>query len=405
MGRSTETTDRHLFAQNLAELQGHAGAEREVAELVVAYGRLCADRGKPVEFYSATDPATVPWNFALQKLLERNPGMDPRAQQFLVAYNRAMHARRLPIIYSKDHLAARLGTTLKQLHWLAYDGGRYRTFYIPKSNGQSRRVDEPVEKLKTVQRWILHRILEKLPVHRCVHGFRPRRSILTNARNHLGRQVVVRLDLQDFFPSLTVRQVRRVFLKAGYPYTVAGLLANLCSREGVLPIGAPTSPALANQICKKLDNRLWLLGRKAGFHYSRYADDLVFSSSNPGFACLVPFLKQIVAEEGFCVNERKLAIVRPNSRQTVTGIVVNQKPNVRREHVKWIRAVVHNCRTRGVQSEFEKWRAHMTQAGRNPPADVETFERQIAGQVAFIRHINPERGHELWQQLQQIEFT
>lgn len=139
-GRSTETTDRHLFAQNLAELRHHAGAEREVAELVVAYGRLCADRGKPVEFYSATDPATVPWNFALQKLLERNPGIDPRAQQFLVAYNGAMHARRLPIIYSKQYLAARLGITLKQLHWLAYDAGRYRTFYIPKSNGQSRRV-------------------------------------------------------------------------------------------------------------------------------------------------------------------------------------------------------------------------------------------------------------------------
>jgi retron-type reverse transcriptase len=404
MSRNTDTTDRYLFAQNIAELQKQAGVEREVAELVVAYGRLRADSRKPVEFYPTTD-SSVPWNFALQKLIDRNPEIDPRAQQFFVAYNCAMHSRRLPTIYSKEHLAARLGATIKQLDWLAYGTERYRTFSIPKANGEPRRVDEPVEKLKSVQRSILHDILDKLRMARTVHGFRRRRSILTNARKHLLRQVVVRIDVEDFFPTLTFRQARRVFLKAGYPFTVANLLANLCSRDGVLPIGAPTSPALANQICRKLDKRLRLLGRDAEFRYSRYADDLVFSSSNRKFASLVPFLKQIIVQEGFRINERKLAIIRRNSRQVVTGIVVNRRTNVARDQFKWIRAVVHNCRKNGADGELQKWRDRMAKAGREAPDDIGAFERQLAGRIAFIRHVHPERGQKLWDEFRQIEFA
>jgi len=404
MSRGTETIDRYLFCENIAELQRQAGVERGVAELVVAHARLCADSRRPVEFFTAGD-SSLPWDFTLQKLLERNPDIDPRAQQFLVAYNRAMHARRLPVIYNKEHLATRLDVTTRQLNWLAYSAERYRTFYIPKANGEPRRVDEPVEKLKTAQRWILRRILDKLPVYRNVQGFRRRRSILTNARKHLLRQVVVRIDLEDFFPTLTLRQARRVFLRAGYPFSVAHVLAKLCCREDVLPIGAPTSPAVANQICRKLDKRLWSLAKKAGFRYTRYADDLVFSSSDRRFASLVPFFKQVIAEEGFRVNERKLAIIRRNSRQMVTGIVVNRKPNVARAGYKWIRAVVYNCRMNGVQAEFQRWRDRMSKDGKTTPDDIGKFGRQLAGRIAFIRHINPKRGGELWEQFRQIDFS
>ena len=404
MSRGTETTDRYLFIRNIAELQKQAGVEPEVAELVMAHARLCADHRKPVAFYADAD-CPVPWNFGLQKLIERNPGIDSRAQQFFVAYNRAMHARRLPTIYNKEHLAARLDVTLKQLDWLAYGKDRYRTFFIPKADGQPRRVDEPVDKLKTAQRWILHRILDKLPLCRNAHGFRRHRSILTNARKHLLRQVVVRIDLQDFFPTLTFRQARRVFLRAGYPFSVSNVLANLCSRDGVLPIGAPSSPALANQICRKLDKRLWLLGKSAVFRYTRYADDLVFSSSNRGFASLVPFLKQVVTEEGFRVNEKKLAIVRRNHRQMVTGIVVNRKTNVERDRCNWIRAVVHNCRKNGAEAELQKWCDHLTEDGQTPPEDTGQFGRQLAGHIAFIRHVNPKRGGKLLEEFQQIEFA
>jgi RNA-directed DNA polymerase len=403
MIRSTETTNRYLFLRNLAELQKQAGVERETAELILAYARLRADQGRPVDFYSAADRA-VPWNYALEKFLQHSPDLDPHAQQFFVAYNRAMHGRRLPTIYTKDHLSARLRVTAKQLDWLAYSKNRYRTFYIPKANGEKRRVDEPVEKLKSVQRWILRRILNKLPVHRAAQGFCRRRSILTNARKHLRKQVVVRIDAENFFPSITLKQARKVFLKAGYPYTVANLLANLCSRDAVLPIGAPTSPALANQVCKKLDNRLWLLGRERKFRYSRYADDLVFSSSNPKFASLVPFLKQVITEEGFRVNDDKLVIARRHKRQRVTGIVVNRKPNVPRETVKWLRAAVHNCRKNGVSSQFENWCARMKQAGHDVPCDLDTFRNQLAGQVAFVRHINRKQGNKLWKQFRQIDF-
>jgi retron-type reverse transcriptase len=403
MSVNTETADRFLFTRNLAELQRQAGVEREVAELVVAHARLCADKAQPVEFYSSPD-TPVPWNYALDKLLSCNPDVDPRARQFLVSYNRLMHARRLPIIYTKEHLAERLGVTPKQLGWLAYGKNRYRVFSIPKSNGEARRVDEPVDKLKTVQHWVLRHVLAKLPTHRAAQGFRHRRSTLTNARKHLNKKVVVRIDLKDFFPSISLKQARRVYLKAGYPYTVANLLANLSTREGVLPIGAPTSPALANQVCRKLDHRLWMLSYRARYFYSRYADDLVFSSYNREFGSLVPFLKQVIIEEGFDINERKVAIARRNGRQMVTGIVVNRRTNLDRERYKWIRAVVHNCLQQGVGPALHRWGERMAQTGRVRPTDTEQFRQQLAGQVAYLRHINPRKFTKLWHQFQEIDF-
>ena len=137
MSRGTETTDRYLFLQNAAELQRQACVERDIAELVIAHARLCVDSRKPVQFYGNAD-SPIQWDFALQKLLDRDPDIDPRTQQFFVAYNRAMHTRRLPTIYNKEHLAARLDVTTKQLNWLAYSADRYRTFYIPKANGEAR---------------------------------------------------------------------------------------------------------------------------------------------------------------------------------------------------------------------------------------------------------------------------
>ena len=403
MESASQTNNRYVFARNLATLQKQAGVEREGSELLLAYARLCADRGRPVEFYSQTDSA-VPWNYALDKLLERNPNLDPRAQQFFVAYNRAMHSRRLPAIYSKEHLAARLDVTIKQLDWLAYSGHRYRTFHIPKSNGDARRVDEPMDKLKSVQRWILRRILNKMPAHKCAHGFRPKRSILTNARKHLRRQVIVRIDVEEFFPSITREQVRKEFQKVGYPYAVAHILASLCTREGVLPIGGPASPALANQVCRRMDNRLWLLVRDRHFRYTLYADDLVFSSSNRRFPALVPFLKQVMIEEGFRINERKLVIVRRDNSQKVTGIVVNRRTNVPEEQYKWLRAVVHNCRVHGVASQYDAWCEQMIKSGREAPIDQDHFGRQLAGRLAFVRHVNPKKGDRLWSEYQRLDF-
>jgi retron-type reverse transcriptase len=211
--------------------------------------------------------------------------------------------------------------------------------------------------------------------------------------------------LKDFFPTLTFQQARRVFLRAGYPFSVAHVLGKLCSREDVLPIGAPTSPALANQICQKLDKRLWLLAKNGGFHYSRYADDLVFSSSDRRFASLVPFLKEIITDEGFCVNERKLAIVRRNSCQKVTGIVVNRKPNLPQAEFKRIRAVVHNCLRNGVEAEFQKWRDLMAKDGKATPESIEKFGQQLAGRIAFARHVHPKRGEKIWEQFRRIDFA
>jgi len=130
----------------------------------------------------------------------------------------------------------------------------------------------------------------------------------------------------------------------------------------------------------------------------------VFSSSNRKFASLVPFLKQIITEEGFTINDRKVAISRRSGRQTVTGIVVNRRTNLERDRYKWIRAVVYNCRRNGAASELQKWSEHLARMGRDRPADMDQFRNQLAGHVAFLRQINHKKFNRLWKQFQEIDF-
>ncbi|MBT3224427.1 MAG: RNA-directed DNA polymerase, partial [Proteobacteria bacterium] len=257
----------------------------------------------------------------------------------------------LPQLDSPDDLAEALGLTIKELRWLSFhrDAAKtihYRRFTIPKRNGSKRPIWAPLPKLKEAQRWILHNIVEHLPVHGAAHGFLTGRGIVTNARPHGGSALLLNIDLKEFFPTVTWRRVRGVFRKAGYREQVATLLALICTeapREVVefngetwyvalgprcLPQGAPTSPALTNTICLRLDRRLSGLAKKNGYTYTRYADDLTFSlphgfTGPPKTGMLIGAVKKIVVAEGFAVNPDKTRVLRSGGRQQVTGLVVN----------------------------------------------------------------------------------
>ena len=197
----------------------------------------------------------------------------------------------LPPLDSPQQLAEALGLTVSQLRWLAYHRDaatriHYRRFVIPKRGGGQRAIWAPLPKLKAAQHWILRNIAEKLPVHGAAHGFLPGRSILTNAAAHADPGILVKMDVKDFFPTVTLRRVKGIFRKAGYREQVATLLALLCTespREEVtldgqtyfvslgprcLPQGAPTSPALTNTLCLRLDRRLSGLARRLGCRYT-----------------------------------------------------------------------------------------------------------------------------------------
>jgi RNA-directed DNA polymerase len=301
----------------------------------------------------------------------------------------------LPPLDSPQQLAEALGVTVARLRWLAYHRDaathiHYRRFTIPKRGGGERAIWAPMPVLKAAQHWILHNIAEKLPVHGAAHGFLPGRSTQSNAAAHTGARIVLKMDVKDFFPTVTLARVKGIFRKAGYREQVATLLALLCTespREVVelegrtyyvslgprcLPQGAPTSPALTNTLCLRLDRRLSGLAAKVGWRYTRYADDMNFSlpaghQGKPRTGALMGLVKRIVEAEGFTLHPDKTRVHRGGGRQQVTGLVVNGdgQPRVPRALRRELRAAVHNLRQ------------------GKPLKDGETVER-LAGYAAYV---------------------
>lgn len=312
----------------------------------------------------------------------------------------------LPRLDGPRDLAAALGMSVPELRWLAYHRDaatttHYTPFTLQKRDGSPRTIWAPMPKLKAAQRWILANIVERLPVHGAVHGFLAGRSIVSNARPHCGADLVVNLDLKDFFPTVTWRRVRGVFRKGGYREQVSTLLALLCTEaprevvehEGttyyialgprVLPQGAPTSPALTNTLCFRMDRRLSGLAQKLGYRYTRYADDLTFSlESDDGeqsrVGTLCSGVRCIVADEGFVLHEDKTRLKRRGRRQQVTGIIVNGDggPRVPREIKRRLRSALHHL-----------------QIGR-PLPEGESLAK-LAGLAAYIHQSEPELGRAL----------
>lgn len=314
----------------------------------------------------------------------------------------------LPPLDTPQQLAEALGLTIPQLRWLAYHRDaatsiHYRRFTIPKRSGGQRAIWAPLPKLKAAQRWILHNIIERLLVHGAVHGFFQGRSTITNAERHGDAEIVLKMDIRDFFPTVTLPRVKGVFRKAGYREQVATLLALICTespreivqRDGktwyvslgprCLPQGAPTSPALTNALCLRLDQRLTGIARKLGWRYTRYADDMTFSlprghMGEPHLGTLMGLVTRIVKAEGFEVHADKTRVARDGARQTVTGLVVNAGygPRVPRKLRRQLRAAAHNM-------------------GQGKPLKGGETLARLAGYAAYVYATDPKAGAELMQ--------
>jgi RNA-directed DNA polymerase len=273
----------------------------------------------------------------------------------------------------------------------------YRCTWIAKKRGGARLIEAPKPRLAQMQRKVLRAILERVPLHDAAHGFRKGRSALTHAAFHQGQAMVLRLDLRDFFLSVSLAKVTAIFEQLGFPRSVARVLGQLCThrtqtpcpavclgpypsatdlqqrkraeaqaRTPHLPQGAPTSPALANLSAFRLDARLSAAANACGARYSRYADDLVFSGdalfsrSTKAFTTLVD---KIVREEGFTMNHRKTFARSQSQQQVVGGLVVNQKPQSPRRDFDTLKAILHKCKIEGPalqnREQHPDYRAHL----------------------------------------------
>ncbi|MGO4909967.1 reverse transcriptase family protein [Pseudorhodobacter sp. W20_MBD10_FR17] len=223
----------------------------------------------------------------------------------------------------------------------------YRDFSIPKRLGGTRQISVPSPFLLHAQRWINDEILSKLEVHTAAHGFIKGRSIVTNARVHLGKPELLKMDLSDFFPTIHLRRVIKVFLKAGYPVGVSFFLASLCCRGKRLPQGAATSPSLSNIIAKSMDIEVTKYAEEAGLTYTRYADDLVLSGENIGRPEL-DRITWLIQEAGFVVNKKKTRILRGSTQKIITGISISSgKLALPRNTVREIKLEAYHILKRG----------------------------------------------------------
>jgi hypothetical protein len=340
-----------------------------------------------------------------------------------------LRQRGLPVCLSVAALATAMERSERELWWLAdplrHQGGdgpngratspHYRLLLMKKRGGGERPVMAPRMHLKAAQRWILRNILDKVGPHPAAHGFRRGRSIRSHAGTHVGRTLVLQVDLEHFFHQFTYRQAKGIFCGLGYPRPVGMVLALLCTagraaieaaaraagrppevvvgmfgqrRRGPrgslhphLMQGAPTSPALANLLARGLDVRLSALAARFGATYTRYADDCAFSGG-PDFRASLrrfwPLLRRVCRAEGFALVPRKTRFARAGARQQVTGLVVNRVLNVPREEYRRLRALLHEAGARGPSV-----------ANRAAHPD---FRAHVLGRIAHVAAANPARG-------------
>lgn len=338
---------------------------------------------------------------------------------------------KVPEILTEDDLAVWLRVRESELEWFAtlrtkqarHAAGRlehYNYRVLTKAGGSVRLIEAPKARLKVMQRKILKQILESIPAHPAVHGFVKGRSIKTFAEFHAGKHLVLRMDLKNFFPTLSRAQIQALFRTAGYPERVADLLGGLCTNSTPrsvwkemdprtepfaafeahqlygrphLPQGAPTSPSLANLCMYRADCRLNGLARAAGATYTRYADDLAFSGGEPfakGADRFAARVAAILREEGFAVNHRKTRVMRRGVRQYLAGVVTNEHVNIVRADFDRLKATLTNCVHHGPR----------TQNRDGHPS----FRSRLEGQVAFVEMINAGKGARLRKILHKIQW-
>ena len=319
----------------------------------------------------------------------------------------------LPLCNSHEAIAQAMGVSVKGLRFLAFSRKKshYIRFQIPKKTGGNRKISAPTHLLKKTQKWILENILEKIQLHDAAHGFRLKHSIVTNAEHHVGKEVIINIDLKDFFSSISYIRVKGLFKSFGYSETASTIFGLICTEPKIkeielngktelllswtkryLPQGAPTSPAITNILCHRLDRRLYSMAKQYGFDYTRYADDLTFSASGESLRNIFNIFQNtrfIVEQEDFEINEQKTRVIRRYQQQEVTGIVVNEKLNVSREKLKNFRAVLYQIEKDGL--EGHKW------------GQSEDIIASIEGFANFVLMVNPEKGAKFKEQIDGIK--
>ncbi len=272
----------------------------------------------------------------------------------LLHYAQNLNDRKLPIIYDLKHLSYLTGYRLSYIIRATTRANNfYRHFKIPKKNGHTREISEPLPGLKSIQYWILENILKKNKPNFFNNAYNIGKSIKTNAKYHTKQQLVLNVDIENYFQNISTGKVNALFRELGYNDIIALALAKLCTLDNGLPQGAPVSPILSNLITKGLDIELFDYCRESNLRYSRYADDITISGTF-SVGASIKQVKEILKAHDFSINIRKLKAKKHYQRQMVTGLVVNKKISIQKGELKKLRQEMYYIKKFGFVDHANK---------------------------------------------------
>lgn len=367
-----------------------------------------------------------------------------------LAYLNRLNNRGYPVLFSIHHLAKEIGIQTSFLNELIGDPyyiynndqnkirigsnndffhqGRYRyykKFKIKKRTGGYREIMAPQGELKYIQKWVYINILLKYQLTENCTSFRKKRSIYDNAKPHERKKFILKIDLLKFYDTITEERIFGVFKAMGYVENLSFALARICTAEhsrdfwnsipgdnaktlieliekkpAILPQGAPTSPTLANIVANRMDKRFAKLGKIRDFEYTRYADDLTFSSNNFNSLPSVGFIKDIITEEGFFINPKKTKLFKAGGKQYVTGLTVTHGVNVSKRYRKNIFQHLYYAKKFGPRDHLIKW----AKDNKKSP-DIMAFQDWLYGHICFISSINKTVGIKMLNEFNKIDWT
>ena len=302
----------------------------------------------------------------------------------------------------------------KQLLYILYtlpDIKKYEFFKIKKKRGGYRQIKAPIKGTAILLNKLKPVLQELYRPKRCVHGFVRNKSVVSNAKEHRRRKYVLNVDLDDFYGHINFGRIRGLFMAKPFEIgpKAATVLAQLCTHDNSLPQGSPVSPILSNFIAADLDNKLTALAGRYNLYYTRYADDITFSTTKGEFPSHIAYfegsnpitgntfigkkLERAISSSGFKINSGKVRLQIPSVRQEVTGLTVNEFPNVERKYVRKIRAMVHAWKKYGL---IEAEREHLLKYAKSPP-DIDSgeldgtyYKNVLYGHLAYLKMVRGE---------------
>lgn len=292
-----------------------------------------------------------PQEYVQLNLFDDAPSVD--RYDVVFSYVNELNKNKALVLFDTNHFSMLVGFSEYLLHAIsASPSNFYRRFDVPKKSGGVRRICEPLPTLKLIQRFIVDRVIANCELHKSARAFRRNHSLRGAAIIHKARPYMLTLDIKDFFPSISGFSVYRSFYELGYTTQIARLLSGLCTLDDGLPQGAPSSPILSNIVLKPFDEKIFTECKSRGIFYTRYADDLTFSSREENLTGLIGVVRHELGSLGLKINEKKTSLSGNGARKYVNGVVVNEKPNILREKRRDLRKDVYYIKKYGLNGHI-----------------------------------------------------